>query len=354
MLNNEIYAAEESVIFPKMEYSQYQQMIHYQKDGHGALYTRLVAKEQSSGYFVGVKTTGIACRFGCPASPPLQQNCVFSKRLHDLICYGMRECKVCKPLSHSAPEDAKEFLEQIQSTWFPEKKFGPQHNKAKEWVEKSHKTDLLKYVCAKRSNGFLQNQTTTPLPFTNVLTYQRYLTPIGVMIACFSETGLCLLEFNDRRMLESELLSLQKSYKAKFALRCNSISEHLGNELDEYFKGQRHEFSVPLDLKGSDFLMSVWQSLRNLPYGTTSSYKKQAIALERPEAIRAVANANGRNRISILVPCHRVIGESGDLMGYGGGLERKKYLLDMEHHFAKHAEITLAEEKRKTQSSIKF
>jgi AraC family transcriptional regulator of adaptative response/methylated-DNA-[protein]-cysteine methyltransferase len=333
LISNKICTADESDILPGLEYSRHHQIIQYQQQEHDLLYTRLVAKEQTSEYFVGVKTTGIACRFGCPANPPFQQNCIFSKKLHDLICYGMRECKVCKPLSHNAPEDTKELLNSIQSTWFPEKKFGAQHTKAKEWVQENHNTDLLKYVCAKRSNGFLQNRTDTPLPYANILTYQRYLTPIGVMLACFSEKGLCLLEFNDRRMLESELLTLQKRYKAKFTLRSSSISKQLDTELDQYFKGIQHDFSVPLDQRGSDFQVSVWQALKEIPYGTTTSYKKQAILLRRPEAIRAVANANGNNSISILIPCHRVIGENGNLMGYGGGLERKQYLLNLERHF---------------------
>ena len=110
----------------------------------------------------------------------------------------------------------------------------------------------------------------------------------------------------------------------------NKHLELLKQQLDEYFEGKRKEFTIPLFTPGSEFQQSVWKTLRTIPYGSTRSYKKQAELLQRPKAVRAVANANGMNRISIIIPCHRVIGEDGSLTGYGGGLWRKKWLLDLE------------------------
>jgi AraC family transcriptional regulator of adaptative response/methylated-DNA-[protein]-cysteine methyltransferase len=110
-------------------------------------------------------------------------------------------------------------------------------------------------------------------------------------------------------------------------------NEHLvllQKELDEYFNGTRKEFTVRLDAPGTPFQKAVWECLLKIPYGETRSYKMQAILLGRPLAVRAVASANGCNRISIVIPCHRVIGENGDLTGYGGGLVRKKWLLEHE------------------------
>jgi len=104
----------------------------------------------------------------------------------------------------------------------------------------------------------------------------------------------------------------------------------LRKEIGEYFEGKRKSFSVPLDAPGTEFQKSVWEELKRIPYGKTISYKTQAAKLKKPEAVRAVANANGHNRISIIIPCHRVIGEDGTLTGYGGGLWRKKWLLDFE------------------------
>ena len=101
-------------------------------------------------------------------------------------------------------------------------------------------------------------------------------------------------------------------------------------QLEEYFDGRRKIFSVPLFAPGTVFQRLVWDELQKIPYGTTRSYKQQARAIDKPEAVRAVANANGMNRIAILIPCHRVIGEDGTMTGYGGGIWRKKWLLDLE------------------------
>ena len=102
-------------------------------------------------------------------------------------------------------------------------------------------------------------------------------------------------------------------------------------ELDEYFRGERREFDIPLLLAGSDFQKRVWQQLPSIPYGQTVSYGELAAAIGAPKSVRAVANANGANAISIILPCHRIIGSDGRLTGYGGGLRAKQYLLDLEH-----------------------
>jgi AraC family transcriptional regulator of adaptative response/methylated-DNA-[protein]-cysteine methyltransferase len=101
-------------------------------------------------------------------------------------------------------------------------------------------------------------------------------------------------------------------------------------ELKEYFSGRRNRFDVPLVLTGTDYQKKVWRGLMEIPYGTTRSYGEQAKLLSDPKAVRAVASANGQNRIAIIVPCHRVIGADGKLVGYGGGLHRKQFLLDLE------------------------
>lgn len=159
---------------------------------------------------------------------------------------------------------------------------------------------------------------------------KRIETPLGTMIACASQQGLCLLEFSDRKMLETELKHIVKKLNATIIQGENPVFKQLESELAEYFAGTRKTFSVPFHLIGSDFQLKVWDILQQIPYGETHSYKQQALALGKPESIRAVANANGMNSISILIPCHRVIGANGQLTGYGGGLWRKKYLLDLE------------------------
>lgn len=101
-------------------------------------------------------------------------------------------------------------------------------------------------------------------------------------------------------------------------------------QLERYFAGQLREFDVVLDLHGTPFQLAVWNALRSVPYGATASYRDIAFAIRRPNAVRAVGAANGQNPVSIVVPCHRVIGADGSLTGYGGGLERKRFLLDLE------------------------
>jgi AraC family transcriptional regulator of adaptative response/methylated-DNA-[protein]-cysteine methyltransferase len=150
------------------------------------------------------------------------------------------------------------------------------------------------------------------------------------MLAGASAKGVCLLEFIDRKMLETELRDISRLFNATLLLGKNDHLKRLDEELAEYFAGTRLTFSVSLDAPGSPFQQSVWAALQTVSFGTTTSYKCQAEKLQKPNAVRAVAHANGMNRISILIPCHRVIGENGELKGYGGGLHRKQWLLDFE------------------------
>ena len=108
------------------------------------------------------------------------------------------------------------------------------------------------------------------------------------------------------------------------------IMDSVESELKEYFLGKRKEFSIPLILIGTDFQKKVWQELLQIPYGKTISYLHEANNINKPKAFRAVANANGKNKISIIIPCHRVIANNGTLGGYGGGLDKKQFLLNLE------------------------
>jgi AraC family transcriptional regulator, regulatory protein of adaptative response / methylated-DNA-[protein]-cysteine methyltransferase len=161
----------------------------------------------------------------------------------------------------------------------------------------------------------------------NTITIQ---TPLGSMVACANSDGLCLLEFNDQKTLDSQMLDLAKRFSAKIVTEENQHLKRTKKELQEYFAGTRKEFTIKLQTPGTEFRNHVWQVLQDIPYGKTLSYKEQAIAIENPKAIRAVASANAQNRIAIIIPCHRVIGADGSLTGYAGGLHRKKWLLDFE------------------------
>lgn len=160
-------------------------------------------------------------------------------------------------------------------------------------------------------------------------------TPLGDMIAGGVDEGICLLEFTDRRMLKTELEQLKKYFNAEIVERENKHFNLLRKELKEYFEHKLTNFTVPLCAPGTGFQRQVWKELQNIPYGKTRSYKEQSDALGNRGAIRAVASANGANRISIIIPCHRVIGSDGSLTGYGGGLLRKKWLLEHESSLPK-------------------
>jgi len=142
--------------------------------------------------------------------------------------------------------------------------------------------------------------------------------------------GICLLEFNDRRMLETQAGTLRSRFGLPAAPSPHPHLERLEAELAEYFSGARRAFDLPIVEPGTPFQERVWAALREIPFGETRSYAELARAIGSQAAVRAVAQANGRNRIAILVPCHRVIGSDGGIGGYGGGVWRKKRLLEIE------------------------
>jgi AraC family transcriptional regulator of adaptative response/methylated-DNA-[protein]-cysteine methyltransferase len=155
-------------------------------------------------------------------------------------------------------------------------------------------------------------------------------TPLGEMAAAASREGIYLLEFSDRMNLSTEFENIARIINTTVEQGSNKHLRMLKKQLKEYFKGKRKEFSLPLVTPGTEFQQTVWNTLRKIPYGTTISYLEQAKIINKPGAVRAVASANGSNHIAIIIPCHRVIGSDGNLIGYGGGLERKKWLIDHE------------------------
>lgn len=155
-------------------------------------------------------------------------------------------------------------------------------------------------------------------------------TPLGDMVAVASASYLHLLEFVDRRALPSELRRLQDDLKEPIGLGTPDPIMQAQAELADYFIARSARFETPLQLSGSAFMRCVWDALRPIPVGETRSYGEIAREIGRPEAIRAVARANGANQIALMIPCHRVIGADGSLTGYGGGLWRKQRLIEIE------------------------
>lgn len=165
---------------------------------------------------------------------------------------------------------------------------------------------------------------------STTITTTELSSPLGPMLAGATSEGVCILEFTNRIRLEKELTELQKLLNAVTVPGRNQHLDQLEKELSEYFEGKRKAFSVPLHTPGNEFVQSVWKTLQQIPYGTTCSYKEQAEMMNNPKAIRAIASTNGRNRLAIIIPCHRVIGSDGSMTGYAAGVDKKKWLLRFE------------------------
>ena len=170
----------------------------------------------------------------------------------------------------------------------------------------------------------------TTLEKNEFLYLKRLSTPVGKMLALADDDGVCMLEFGDSKNLEKEIKEISKKKNKEVIENEHSVLKTLEIQLKEYFSGKRTTFEIPMSPVGTDFQLSVWKILNEIPYGKTMSYQKQAELLGDPKSVRAVANANGQNKMSILIPCHRVIGSNGKLTGYGGGIWRKQKLLELE------------------------
>jgi len=162
------------------------------------------------------------------------------------------------------------------------------------------------------------------------LDFKKIESPVGILNVSATENGICWVDFADKSTADKRFKSFAKKLNASITQNNNLHINELEAQLKEYFEGKRKEFTVKLIIEGTPFQKEVWAALQAIPYGSTRSYKEQSTAIGMPKAVRAVANANGRNPISIVVPCHRVIGSNGTLTGYGGGLWRKKFLLELE------------------------
>lgn len=155
-------------------------------------------------------------------------------------------------------------------------------------------------------------------------------TPLGTMIAAATDSGICSLEFSDCRMLDHNYKQICKRFDLPILPGTNKLLDELQSELHSYFKGLLKYFTVPLQMVGTPFQERAWNELLKIPYGKTISYEEQARRMGNANAVRAVGRANGMNLINILIPCHRVVGKDGQLTGYGGGLWRKRLLLELE------------------------
>ncbi len=164
----------------------------------------------------------------------------------------------------------------------------------------------------------------------NIISIKRYESPCGALMLGSLSDRLCLCDWlveKHRGLVDSRL---QHMLGSEFEEGTSEVIEQAAAQLDEYFTGRRRAFDVPLLFVGTGFQKAVWNELLDIPFGQTISYGEMARRINMPKAVRAVANANGANAISIFAPCHRVIGSNRSLTGYGGGLETKRALLELE------------------------
>lgn len=325
-------------------------------------------------FYVGVKTTSVFCIATCRARKPNFENVEFYTTFKDALDAGYRPCKICKPTENSneAPRQVIQAIKMIRENpkikisdyLLRKQQISPET--VRRWFKKNYGITFQAYQRMFRINNAYQElkigkeimdtvfdtgyeslsgfgytykkiMKKTPSQSINdkVIMINRLTTPLGPMFVCATNEGICLLEFVDRRMLETELKDLQKLLNMQIIFGENEHIQQVRTEMNEYFQGVRKCFDVKLHTPGTDFQKIVWEHLRKIPYGKLSSYKQQAENINNPKAVRAVAAANGYNRVAIIIPCHRVIGINGNLTGYGGGLERKRWLIDHEKKYSK-------------------
>lgn len=320
-------------------------------------------------FFVCVRTTGIFCRPSCPARKPVPTNVEYVATPRDAMLNGYRACKRCRPLDTNGrpPEWVERLLamvngggaERLTDADLRAASIDP--TRARRYFREHYGMTFQAYQRARRlgsalhslqegedvlsvafgsgfesASGFTDafrrtfGETPGRAADTHCMVATLLTSPLGPLVTAATESGVCLLEFVDRRGILGQLKTLQRRIPRPVVPGRNEHIDALERQLEQYFAGERKSFDLPLAYPGTEFQLAVWRRLLEIPYGQTMSYEALARAIGRPGAQRAVGRANGDNRLAILIPCHRVVQKNGELRGYGGGLWRKRYLLDLE------------------------
>jgi AraC family transcriptional regulator, regulatory protein of adaptative response / methylated-DNA-[protein]-cysteine methyltransferase len=321
------------------------------------------------GIFVtGVRTTGIFCRPSCRARKPLPGNVEFFATVRQALFAGYRPCLRCRPmLADSTPDWLRPLLDAVDED--PTRRFRDadlrafdvEPSRVRRFFVERYGMTFHAYCRGRRLAGAIKQlrdgdslddvalgtgweshsgfreafARTFGLPpgraedAACVMT-TAIETPLGPAIAGATDAGVCLLEFTDRRMLTAQLQRLRRLLAQPLVPGEHAHLARLREELTAYFAGALTEFTVPVVFRGTPFEERVWKELTRIPYGETTSYAQLASRIDAPGGQRAVGRANGMNRVSIVIPCHRVVNADGRLGGYGGGLWRKHWLLDLE------------------------
>jgi AraC family transcriptional regulator of adaptative response/methylated-DNA-[protein]-cysteine methyltransferase len=320
-------------------------------------------------FFVAVRTTGIFCRPSCPSQRTLAKNREYYATAKEALFAGYRPCKRCRPLETDGrpPEWVAQLLGEVERDpkrrWRDRdlRRLAVDPARARRYFVKHYGMTFQAYCRGRRMNEALV-QIKRGARLDDVALGNGYdshsgfrdafartfgkppgrghdagrivvgwmESPVGPLLIGATDAGVCLLEFTDRRALETQIATVRRCFRCAVVPGNHTHLDRLHDELERYFAGTLRTFRVPLVYPGTPFQCKVWNELLRIPYGETRSYEDIAIAVGTPTAQRAVGTANGKNRIAIVIPCHRVVNKGGQLGGYGGGLWRKQFLLDLE------------------------
>lgn len=320
-------------------------------------------------FYTCVKTTGVFCKPSCRSKPPKPENVEFVGSPREALLAGFRPCKRCRPMdaAGATPAWVRRVLDEVEKR--PTERIadgelramGIDPARVRRHFLRHYGMTFHAYHRARRmgmalgmlhggadalrvafdsgyesSSGFRDAFTRTfgapPGRGRDATCIVSTIapSPIGPLLLGATDDGVCLLEFADRRALKRQLETLRRRFDAAIVPGRHALLTRLTRELDAYFDGRLTRFTVPLSTRGTPFQERVWKAVGEIPYGETRSYEQIARAIGAPLSARPVGRANGDNRMALLIPCHRVVGASGQLTGYGGGLWRKKFLLDLE------------------------
>ena len=325
-------------------------------------------------FFTAVKTTGIFCRPSCPGKKPHAKNVEYFPTAREALLAGYRPCKRCRPMDTNGrpPEWVARLLAEGERK--PTRRWRDRDlramaidpARARRYFNEHYGMTFQAYSRSRRM-GVALAQIREGGPLMKVAMEHGYQSnsgfrdafekvfgqppgksqmvdhivatiiesPIGSLLLGATDKALCLLEFSDRRALETQVATLRRRFDNSIVPGTNKWTEQAVDELTQYFEGKLKRFRVPIVYPGTPFQQTVWDRLRQIPYGETISYARLAKDVGQPNAQRAVGTANGKNRLAIIIPCHRVVNKDGKLGGYGGGLWRKQFLLDLERGMGK-------------------
>jgi AraC family transcriptional regulator of adaptative response/methylated-DNA-[protein]-cysteine methyltransferase len=319
--------------------------------------------------------TGIFCQPECGKAPRKAQHRREFETARDALAAGFRPCKQCTPLRAGIadPDWLTPLMREVEAD--PARRWHDQDLEAmtldpaavRRWFIANHGLTFHAYLRLRRLGRALRQiqqgapvaEAVTPCGFDSESGFReafaqafggppsavdressiwvnRVATPLGSLIMGAHDNGLCLLEFAEGRPLEAQLGRLRQCMGRVFLPGDHPLMRQVRSQVDAYFEGSLRQFSIPLQTPGTAFQEAIWDALRQIPYGAMRSYADIAASAGHADAVRAVGQATGDNRVAIVTPCHRVVASDGELTGYGGGLWRKEYLLALEQAQAFH------------------